>query len=512
MSASVSRAEGFSRGARLWRYNTRILLGTGYWVLVLPVAASQIITLWMMALAGDFSQGAATRIAEQLTPILGAFLVAHSLAPEYRSGVGAVLACKPLSLHRVLTARVGLAMGFALLLTTVTLTVCSIGLKPIELAPPLLAAIPSLWFLSLLALTFATLFRNAFGGFAVAAAVWAVDYGLGYAVHPLLSPSGLTASLEQEPLAVLWLWSKGALIIAGMVLLAVHARLLPRICRAPEARDLPRMVAATVATVTAYCVSGALIMVGYAYFNRAQLPSPDVVWLQRQLRGYGPVPVAQFFGPAFATYVAPVPMSSTGSHRELRARQLEQAAGKWPKSIWADGILFALAAESESREPFKAVDNYLRTADRFSTSPFAPRALARVILMEQSEIPMAAKLQAARRLISDYAAQPEAEKGALWLQASTEASVDEKLRAAEAVVAVAPDFRRPAWRITAAELLAVRGDTARAMALAREVRTEALALQERARTDGSTSDLRPHLPEIAKAIQDADRLLAGESR
>src|SRR4028119_1762383 len=105
-----------SRG-RLWRYNYKILVGTGYWVIVLPVAASQVVTLWTMALAGEFNQTTATAIAELMTPILGAFLVAHSMAPEYRSGVGAVLASKPLSLHRVLTMRVGLAMLAALALT-----------------------------------------------------------------------------------------------------------------------------------------------------------------------------------------------------------------------------------------------------------------------------------------------------------------------------------------------------------------------------------------------------------
>src|SRR5947207_7213978 len=145
-----------SGGHRLWRYNYKILLGGGYWILVLPVAASQVVTLWMMALSTDFNQPVATHIAEMMTPILGAFLVAHSLAPEYRSGIGAVLACKPVSLHRVVTIRVGLAMLAALILSTITLLVCSVGLKPIDVWTPLLACLPGLWFLSLLALCFAS--------------------------------------------------------------------------------------------------------------------------------------------------------------------------------------------------------------------------------------------------------------------------------------------------------------------------------------------------------------------
>src|SRR5205823_4889019 len=167
-------------------------------------------------------------------PILGAFLVAHSLAPEYRSGIGAVLACKPVSLHRVVTMRVGLAMLGALLLTVVTLAVCSIGLHPIDLGPPLLACLPSLWFLSLLALTFATLFRSALAGFAIAAGLWALDLAVGYGVHPILSLQGLHARMDLHPLAGLWLYGKLALVVVGLVLLWLHRRLLPRISRPPE--------------------------------------------------------------------------------------------------------------------------------------------------------------------------------------------------------------------------------------------------------------------------------------
>src|SRR3712207_6748217 len=113
----------------------------------------------MMAMSGAFGQNVATLIAELLAPILRAFLVAHSMAPEYRSGVGAVLVSKPVSLHRVVTIRVGLAMLAAFLLTWATLGICSLGIAPVQIWEPLLACLPPLWFLSMLALTFATLFR-----------------------------------------------------------------------------------------------------------------------------------------------------------------------------------------------------------------------------------------------------------------------------------------------------------------------------------------------------------------
>src|SRR6188768_1931270 len=93
---------------RFWRYNYQILMGTGYWILFLPVAASFLVGLWMMPMLVEFKQTTATAIGELMTPILGAFLAAHSLAPEYRSGIGAVLACKPIPLGRVVALRVAL--------------------------------------------------------------------------------------------------------------------------------------------------------------------------------------------------------------------------------------------------------------------------------------------------------------------------------------------------------------------------------------------------------------------
>jgi ABC-type transport system involved in multi-copper enzyme maturation permease subunit len=120
MTATTRPGPGARAGLgamRLWRYNYRILIGNGYWIIVLPIAASQMVTLWMMALAKDFGQMPATFIAEMMAPILAAFLVAHSMAPEYKSSVGAVLACKPLSLHRVVTMRVVIAMLASLALT-----------------------------------------------------------------------------------------------------------------------------------------------------------------------------------------------------------------------------------------------------------------------------------------------------------------------------------------------------------------------------------------------------------
>src|SRR5438067_5308195 len=196
----------------IWRYTFKILTGSGYWVLIVPVAAMMIVSIWMMALANAFDQATADQIAEMMMSILGAFLVAHSLAPEYRSSIGAVLASKPVSLHRVLTLRVAIGVIAPIAFTAVPVILSSLTLKAVDVATPLLGALPSLWFLSMLALTFATLFRSPLGGFAVAAGLWVLDLEVGYGVHPLLSLESLHARELGDLLASLWLVNKIVLL------------------------------------------------------------------------------------------------------------------------------------------------------------------------------------------------------------------------------------------------------------------------------------------------------------
>ncbi|MGV3721955.1 MAG: tetratricopeptide repeat protein [Actinomycetota bacterium] len=496
---------------RLWRYNYRILIGTGYWIVVLPLAASQVVTLWMMALSSDFSQAAATNIAEMMTPILGAFFVAHSLAPEYRGGVGAVLACKPVSLHRVVTMRAGLAMIAALALSAVTLTVCSVGLKPIDVPGPLLAAIPSLWFLSMVALTFATLFRNALAGFATAAALWAVDLTLGYSVHPLLSLQGLSASQGQEALGFMWPMSKVILSVVGFVLLLVHGRLIRRLYQMSDRSNVMRVVASTGALLFIYCATGAMTLVGYGWMNRGRMQVADVVWLQRQLKAYGPVPVAKLFGPAFSIYVAETPPLEADRARTYRRTQLESALKRWPKSIWADGIAFALGREQENYDKEASTEAYVKVADAYGSSPFAPKALSQILRMEDA-VPAPHRLRAARRLIADYPRSPEVDIAAGALQEQHPAQVSASELAAAAAVAAegGSPFRRPLWLMVAADLKKSEGDLAAAAELAAKARAAGLALREaEAQKDSAMPDaaINRYRGDIDAAIRDADALL-----
>jgi hypothetical protein len=521
-----------SAGGKLWRYNYKVLFGTGYWILFLPVAASQVVTLWMMALSGEFSQEAGNRIAEMMTPILGAFLVAHSLAPEYRSGIGAVLASKPVSLHRVVTMRVGLAMLLAIGLTLVTMVVCSVGLKPIDIVRPMLASLPSLFFLSLVALTLATLFRNSLAGFAAAAGLWALDMVVGYDVHPLLSLQGYHAIEEQDPLAGLWVAGKITLLVVAVALLFLHRRLIPRICRPPERQDIVRITAVVASVLLAYCLSGAAVMVGFAYQNRAHLDRGDVVWLQRQLRNYGPVPVALFFGPAFGAYVAQAPVnaaevpavatstgsdltvptpSGTGRSASIRVVALEKALTRWPRSMWADGIAFALAEEQDKLDPQAAAPRYRLVAERFPTSPFAPKALARIIRADPRRIADEDRLNAARSLVKSFPEAPEVDTAAELLRerysdgtVTREEMLDAALKAARSGLR----FRRPNWLMIAAGLQDELGRKQEAIASAKAARELGLQLQMEARQSAEqTMQITPHLPRIGYSIGEAEKLL-----
>lgn len=500
-----------SAAAVLWRYNYKILMGAGYWILVMPIAASQIVTLWMMALAHDFNQNVGTSIAELMAPILGAFLAAHTLAPEYRSGIGSVLACKPVSLWRVVTIRAGLALAAALLLTFITLFACSIGLQPIDIGTPLLVSLPSLWFLSMLALTLATFFRSALAGFAGTAAIWALNVTLGYAAHPLLALQGYSASLDGQALARLWMPGKIALLVAGTLFLVWNARLVPRLGRAADRADLTRIAGSVAVLVLVYILTGAATTVGYAYVNRGRLNQRDVLWLRLQMRGYGPLPIAAVFGPAFTAYLAePPPAREGGSEKEARMRLLQQALERWPRSMWADGIAIDLAFEQDGIDPRKAVPLYFAVADRYATSPFAPRALAAIFAREKGDIDDADRLSAARRLLADYPQSVEAERAGHVLEQQFPGAVKEPemLAAALSLGKTGPRAARPYWLVAAARLQWQQGQADAAVASAREAKElgQKLLADDKADPSGY-GNLGKFKTAVAHAIADADEVL-----
>lgn len=432
----------------MWRYNYRIITGVGLWILVLPVAATQIVTLWMFVLQHEFSSRIVATVAELMTPLTGAFLCAHALSPEYRSGISAVLASKPVSLLRVAALRVVLALAVAFGLTVTTLIVCSMLLRPVDLERPLLAALPSLWFLSMVALTFATLFRSSLGGFAVAAALWALDVRAGHTANPLFSLQGLSAVEDAQPLAHLWLINKAVLVVAGLLLLVWHGRLLRRLGRTADRADLTRVVLASSLLIVLYVVSGAAVGVSYAWTNRGNLKNRDVTWLRRQMTVYAPLPVSPLFGMPFTEYVAPF------ANKEARVRQLESALRRWPGSIWADSMAQDLAVEQVTVDPAASAKASFQVADQYPTSPFAPIALGDILEIEEGTIPEEDRLRAARQLVREYPATIDVDKAGAYLESVHPETVqtEELLAAAERLAELAPNIIRPRWLATAAGL------------------------------------------------------------
>jgi hypothetical protein len=251
-------------------------------------------------------------------------------------------------------------------------------------------------------------------------------------------------------------------------------------------------------------------MVSYAYTRRSNLPQPDLTWLRRQIGTYGPVPVARFFGPAFATYLAPAPEANGAPDLSLRVKQLEQALLRWPGSIWADSIAFALAGDRETLDPVASAQDYFAVADRYGRSPFAPKALARIIRIEAEAVPEAGRLRAARQIIASYPRSPEVETAAERLEQhyGKDVPVDEILRARLAAADVAPAHQRPAWLLGAADAQRTLGKTTEAIALARQSRDEARKLSSLAQPSGPLHiELTPHLARIDGTARAADELL-----
>lgn len=488
--------------AALWRYNYKIIWGVGFWILVLPVAATQIVTLWMFVLQHDFSQSVAATVAELMTPISGAFLAAHALAPEYRSGISAVLSCKPVSLLRVASLRVVLGLLISLLLTWVSLRVCSMVLSPVDIEPVMLAAIPSLLFLAMVALTMATMFRSSLGGFAVAAGLWAVDLHAGHTANPLFSLQGMAALEDGQPLAHLWLVNKGVLLISALLLLLWQSRLLRRLGRGADRADLTRVVIAVSLLLAFYVVSGAGLTIAYAWRERGHLPTRDITWVRRQMNIYAPLPMPALFGPAFRLYV------SQPGEKDLRVNQLRAAVRQWPGSIWADSLAYDLGTEQLTTDPASAARDFTAVADLYPSSPFAPVALGDVLEIETG-IEDEMRVQAARRLVADYVHSDEVDKAMIWLEQLHPGQIDgrELKEAALRAGTLGPVIIRARWLALAADLqeeedpAAARRTAQAAVAAGNEVLGKSVTVEEQQR-------LGRYRTQVQQGIARAEQVLA----
>ena len=383
----------------LLRYNFRIMMLNNRWLVAFPIVVSQLTVFWLI-LTRRFSSDLPTQSVELVTPLLGAFLGAHLLSAEYRSRIGALLASRPVNISRIVVLRLIVMLTLVWGLGILSLIAYRYGMQPFDMKRPILACIPSTLFLTMLAVTFATLFRHSLAGFGVAALYWAMDLMPGPPIHPYLSLRALTSyysvydAVDRHTFVKEWWISKIILLVAALLLYIYHARIVFTLGSPQTKRMRLRALTAAVSILAFYLISGALIRVGYGYANRGKLVPNDVGWFRRQFAPYGPIPVAALFGSDFARYLGEMSNpwrmpegneADTIGDTEKHRRDLLDIVTRSPKSAWAPSAADTLA-RMQARRQAKVEDSvryYRIVIDRYPESPyvaFAVRQSARAYL------------------------------------------------------------------------------------------------------------------------------------
>ena len=480
------------RHAGIWLYNVRILLGNTYWLVVTPVAAIQLILFWNMATATLFSVARAAQTVELLAPILAAFLCAHALAPE-QDGVGELVFVRPVSVERVLALRLAVIFAFVFAALTPAFVIYAIGIDGFPLAVTLLAAIPSMLMLSVLAMALASAARNPMLGFAGAGAFWALDLVIGGYFNPLVSLHGFADYVAGRPMSEQWVVSKLVLLALAALIYAWQRRMLGR----PAGPR--RWISAVRAGVTVgllllvYVSSGAAYKVAYGIAHERDLGARARLWYQQQFRGYGPIPVPWMFGPAFALYVQAelgrnLPLADTGAGglwAPIDLERMQQLVSRYPRSIWADNAQYEIARYA-ARQPARpawlvlayepgrskpvrtkiaediarAAQEYEALADRYPNSPFAPLALTECAAIALRVLDFHAARVAYERLVRDHPSSSQSYLAGLRLSALDlrEGASDDALRAADVAAGVASWDRKAEALLAAARAAEQAGD------------------------------------------------------
>ncbi len=378
------------RRATLITYNLRVVLFNNWWLLVFPIAVSQLSVFWYIV-TQKFSPGLPTTSAEMITPLLAAFLAVHILSAEYQSRVGAILASKPVHIGKVVLARLGAVFALVWLLELLSLSAFYFGMEPYDLGGAFLASIPSTVFLALLALTFATLLRHPLAGFGIAALYWALNLPPGppmnayFGLHSYASYVGapkLSFNLNITP----WWVSKILLLVAAVLLYALHRRLVFQLGVPPTMRARRRTVGWAAAFLCVYLILGATAKVAYGYAHRGSLDPNDGGWFRLQFGSFGPIPVSYLFGPAFHRYLGPVQsawrlqqedeadmLGNTAQHR----RELREVLDRMPHSMWAASaadLLVRMVGREEGPVEDRAA-LFQRVVDSYPGSPYVDYAL-----------------------------------------------------------------------------------------------------------------------------------------
>lgn len=374
----------------LLRYNFRVLIFNNWWLLVFPLAASQFAVFWNI-ITHQTGTMVPAQTVEMVTPLLGAFLSAHILSAEYQARIGAILASKPVNLGKVVLLRLLVVLGLTFALAGLSLAAYFFGMKPYDLLPPALACLPSTLFLSLFALTFATLLRHSLAGFGMAALYWALDLPPGPPMHPYLTLHSLSTAIAGEPggndpFNRNWVIAKIILLIGAVLLYIFHSRLVFGLGTSMTKRQRVRTLAIAGALFSIYLISGATVKVSYAYSHRTNLPPDDAAWIRNQFSTYGPIPLSLLFGPAFNRYIGEVPNAwkvqqegetnrwgDTDAHR----RGLHEVVTRMSGSVWAASAaeLLARTEGAQQKTPETKLPYYDRIVQSFPDSPYYAYAL-----------------------------------------------------------------------------------------------------------------------------------------
>jgi len=442
---------------RLLRYNFRIVLGHTYWLIIIPIAGSQIVMFWNVYLATLFTPGKAAWTTELVAPLMAAFLCAYVLAAEYRHRVGEITFCKPFAAGRILLLRLLAVYAFVGALTALALFVYTKhpAMPDLDLPTLVKAGLPSTFFLSFLAMTMATLFRQPVVGFLSAALYLALD---GYAAlkgvsfNPLLTLHSAADHFARQPFGELWVLSKWILLGLSAGLYLLNARLMARPEGPRNLRALARNVGLLVFLLVLYLGGGAWYKVWYG-IHRIEPQSPKLArfWYREQFRIYGRLPVARLLGPAFPRYLGVLAATSEEElsqglpqGRSERDKQLlQEVINQYPGSQWADNALFQLAefaksegAQEGSERAASAASFYGLLVQRYPHSVFAPTALAGLARLGDPRTRRAAYQQ----LYEQYRDREEALEAVVFLaeEQITQGRPEQALRMYETAAQAAP--------------------------------------------------------------------------
>lgn len=447
----------------LLRYNARLVVLSSYWLFVAPLVAGQLMLLWYMAMKSLVESNAAyvARTTELAAPLFAAFLCAHVLAPEYRHRLEDLVFSRPVPFARTVAARLVTMYVFIVALTAAMLFVYKTVLgAQYDLSAVVLAGLPAVFFLSMLALAVAAVWHSPMVGFGVAAAVWAGDALFGTAVNPLLTLHAYANQAAGVPGAGEDLVaSKAILCLAGAVLAWVAARAVGRPAGPLRWRALARTGVVVACGLLLYVASGAYYKMQHLTALEGDRAALQELRLSHQQAfvAYGRLPVAYLFGPAYPLYLG-YPLSRDFVETEhLRGQQrlvdrLRRVVFSYPNSRWADNAFYELilaaarvsddsaalkggtAGESINRQTaLQYCRQFLRDYPR---SPFAPLVAERMLAVAQVLDDEGQMRSAYDLLVTTFAADPLAAQTAQKMMAyyAARGRVEEAVRAGETAV------------------------------------------------------------------------------